>query len=68
MRLDDFYERIYRRVPIGIIDVLWFLENVDLLSKRSYEPFKRGLDVAVALSGLIHVAAPLALPASWLLS
>ncbi len=52
MRLDDFYERIYRRVPIGIIDVLWFLENVDLLSKRSYQPFKRGLDILVALTGL----------------
>lgn len=53
MRLDDFYELVFRRVPIGIIDDLWFLENVNLVAKQSYEPFKRILDVVVSLIGLM---------------
>lgn len=51
-RLDDFYELVFRRVPIGIIDDLWFLENLDLVSKRSYSLFKRLIDIFIAVIGL----------------
>ena len=57
MRLPDFYEALFRRVPVGSINDLWFLENIDLRSKHPYEVLKRGIDIVVALAGLL-VAAP----------
>ena len=48
IRLPDFYELILRRVPIGAINETWFLENIDLKAKLSYEWFKRLTDVVMA--------------------
>jgi exopolysaccharide biosynthesis polyprenyl glycosylphosphotransferase len=48
MRLPDFYELILRRVPIGTINETWFLENIDLKAKQSYEWVKRGIDIFLA--------------------
>ena len=53
VRLPDFYETLFRRVPVGSINDLWFLENIDLRSKRPYEILKRGLDILVASLGLL---------------
>ncbi|MBI2063911.1 MAG: hypothetical protein HYT65_02870 [Candidatus Yanofskybacteria bacterium] len=35
--LSDFYERITGRVPLGVIDQAWFLENLSEGRKRAYE-------------------------------
>ncbi|MEI6873644.1 MAG: sugar transferase [Spirochaetota bacterium] len=48
MRLPDFYELILRRVPIGTINETWFLENIDLKAKLTYEWIKRGIDLVLA--------------------
>jgi len=60
MRLPDFYELILRRVPIGAINETWFLENIDLKSKRAYEGFKRAADIvgAVVMLGISLVFWP----------
>lgn len=46
----DFFEAVARRVPIGLIDELWFLENIDLKRRRWYAFFKRILDLVAGLS------------------
>ncbi len=53
VRLPEFYETIFQKVPVGSINDLWFLENIDLRSKKPYEAVKRGLDVLLAVMGLI---------------
>jgi exopolysaccharide biosynthesis polyprenyl glycosylphosphotransferase len=53
MRLDVFYEYYLRKIPIGAISDFWFLENVDLRSKRFYKVAKRGIDALVASIGLV---------------
>jgi len=53
MRLPDFYELILRRVPIGAINEMWFLENIDLRAKLPYETGKRVIDILVALTLLV---------------
>ncbi|HTP59484.1 MAG TPA: exopolysaccharide biosynthesis polyprenyl glycosylphosphotransferase, partial [Spirochaetia bacterium] len=58
MRLADFYELYLRRIPIGTINDVWFLENIDLRGKARYRVFKRGLDIIVSLSLLILCLAP----------
>jgi exopolysaccharide biosynthesis polyprenyl glycosylphosphotransferase len=52
IRLPDFYEMIFQKVPVGSINDLWFLENIDLDSQKPYELLKRGLDIALAVAGL----------------
>jgi len=44
MGLPDFYEILFRRVPLLDIDEAWFLEKIDLRSKRLYGMAKRALD------------------------
>lgn len=58
MRLPEFYEMVVRRVPVGLIDENWFLENIDLKSKKPYEIVKRGLDIVLA-SIMLAVSLPL---------
>ena len=50
MHLPEFYELFLRRIPIGTINDLWFLENIDLRAKRKYEIFKRGFDIILSLA------------------
>jgi exopolysaccharide biosynthesis polyprenyl glycosylphosphotransferase len=50
MHLPEFYELFLRRIPIGTINDLWFLENIDLQAKRKYEIFKRIFDITVSLA------------------
>ncbi|MCX7026011.1 MAG: sugar transferase [Spirochaetes bacterium] len=42
--LTDFYEAIFRRVPIRAISEMWFLENIDLKHRSNYEFFKEAGD------------------------
>ena len=53
IRLANFYEMVTRRVPIGLINEAWFLENIDLRSKRPYGHLKRGVDIVLSLALLI---------------
>ena len=53
VRLPEFYETIFQKVPIGSINDLWFLENIDMRAKRPYEAVKRGLDVLLAAIGMV---------------
>lgn len=69
VRLADFFELVVRRVPIGIINETWFLENIDLQSKKLYEIVKRILDIVislliVALTGFIWPAVAIAVKIS----
>jgi len=50
MRLPDFYELCLRKIPIGTINDLWFLENIDLGAKWRYGIVKRGLDILLSLA------------------
>jgi exopolysaccharide biosynthesis polyprenyl glycosylphosphotransferase len=52
IRLPEFYETIFQKVPVGSINDLWFLENIDLKAKRPYEGFKRVLDFILSAIGL----------------
>jgi exopolysaccharide biosynthesis polyprenyl glycosylphosphotransferase len=52
IRLPEFYEQIFEKVPVGSINDLWFLENIDLKAKRPYEAFKRALDIVLSAIGL----------------
>ncbi|HUI69333.1 MAG TPA: sugar transferase [Spirochaetia bacterium] len=58
MRLADFYELYLRRIPIGTINDVWFLENIDLRGKARYGVIKRGLDILVSFSLLLLCLAP----------
>ncbi|MCE5255781.1 MAG: exopolysaccharide biosynthesis polyprenyl glycosylphosphotransferase, partial [Spirochaetaceae bacterium] len=50
MHLPDFYEMIFRRVPLNAINESWFLENVDLKAAVPYETLKNILDRILALA------------------
>lgn len=58
MRLPEFYEIVFRRIPIGAINEAWFLENINLGAKRPYEIVKRALDLAAGLAALA-ISSPL---------
>jgi len=48
MRLPDFYEMIFRRIPIHAINESWFLENIDLQASVPYETIKSIVDWILA--------------------
>ncbi|MFZ2782503.1 MAG: sugar transferase [Rectinemataceae bacterium] len=50
--LPDFYEAILRRIPLGSINDLWFLEHIDLASTDPYRIVKRATDLLVAVIGM----------------
>jgi len=58
IRLPEFYEHYLRKVPLGTINDLWFLENIDLPGKVQYRILKRGVDILISLVFLIACAAP----------
>ena len=53
VRLPEFYETIFHKVPVGSINDLWFLENIDLDSQKPYEMVKRATDIILAVVGLL---------------
>lgn len=56
MNLSSFYERLTGMVPLGAINQIWFLENLNEGNKKMYEIFKRGSDVVFAtVLGLISI-------------
>src|SRR3989344_4858920 len=56
MNLASFYERLTGMVPLGAINQVWFLENLNEGNKRAYEIVKRGSDLVFAIIiGLISL-------------
>ncbi len=54
--LPEFYETIFRRVPIDAINDSWFLENIDLKAKKPYLFLKRFIDLILSSVALIVTA------------
>ncbi|MDP2638719.1 MAG: sugar transferase [Candidatus Azambacteria bacterium] len=59
--LSKFYENVTDRVPISIIQEVWFLENIGQSQRKFYETIKRFLDIigAVILGVITLVLSPL---------
>lgn len=48
VNVHDFYEEVFDRVPISIIDERWFLENISVKNSIGYSVIKRIVDIVVA--------------------
>jgi len=57
IKLSDFYERIFYRVPVSLIDDNWFIENVENKQNPYYQLLKRLFDLFFS-SFLILLALP----------
>ena len=56
MNLASFYERLTGMVPLGAINQIWFLENLNEGNKKAYEIAKRVSDLVFAvIIGLISL-------------
>lgn len=44
----EFYESVAGKIPVSIINETWFLENLLEINKRTFEIFKRILDISIA--------------------
>jgi len=55
--LSSFYERLTGQVPLGAINQIWFLENLNEGNKKAYEISKRGADVLLAIVSGVFVLA-----------
>lgn len=55
-----FYEIFTGKIPLSLVDKVWFLENLVGAKKQTYEFFKRVLDVLTAL--IIGIPAALLFP------
>lgn len=56
INIHDFYEEVFDRIPISILDEQWFLENISSHSTVAYDLFKRAADIGVSLiAGLISL-------------
>lgn len=56
MNLASFYELLTGMVPLGAINQVWFLENLNEGNKKAYEMIKRGNDMVFAvIIGLISL-------------
>ncbi|MFA6525950.1 MAG: sugar transferase [Candidatus Buchananbacteria bacterium] len=54
--INGFYEQIAQKIPVKYIEMSWFLENLTENAKKSYEIFKRLMDILCALLGLVLTA------------
>lgn len=50
--LQDFYEQIFGKIPLSIIDKIWFLENLRNLDRPLYDAFKKFVDILVGAIGM----------------
>lgn len=57
INLFDFYEQIFRKTPLEDIDEAWFLNNIDMSTKKPYIAIKRMLDILLS-SMLLLVSLP----------
>lgn len=49
--VQKIYEEIFDRVPLSLVNDIWFLENVSSTTKVSFDIFKRLMDIAVSFMG-----------------
>lgn len=49
MSLSNFYENITGKVPVDVINQMWFLENLNIGEKRGFEMLKRASDLSLAI-------------------
>lgn len=49
INLSVFYEKFAKKIPISVINQVWFLENISQNQKKAYEFFKRIFDCILAL-------------------
>jgi exopolysaccharide biosynthesis polyprenyl glycosylphosphotransferase len=53
INIPDFYELYTRKIPIGAVNELWFLLNIDLDTKNIYRIIKRIGDICISLISCI---------------
>jgi len=51
--LPTFYEELIGKIPVNLINEIWFLENLNENKKNLYETSKRLMDIALSSIGLI---------------
>ena len=61
--LPDFYEIAIRRIPLGSLNDVWILSEIDLSSKQMFFLYKRISDIIIAFAILIVTAIPLIISA-----
>ncbi|HTW96855.1 MAG TPA: sugar transferase [Candidatus Methylomirabilis sp.] len=49
INLDDFYETIAGKIPLEVLNQMWFLENLNEGNKSGFDLFKRLADLILAL-------------------
>lgn len=54
--IQKVYEEVFDRVPISLVNDIWFLENVSSTSKSSFDIFKRLMDIVTSAAlGIISL-------------
>lgn len=53
LNIADFYEMMTRKVLLGAVGEIWFLENFSRFERRVYGFFKRLADIILAVAGLL---------------
>lgn len=48
VNIQDFYEEVFDRVPVSLIDERWFLENISSQQGAGYGFIKRAMDIVIA--------------------
>lgn len=61
IEFDAYYEMLTGKVPLSLIEEVWFLENLIGIKKQFYEFFKRLLDIAIAVFVIVPTAITLPL-------
>ncbi|MBT4277277.1 sugar transferase [Candidatus Falkowbacteria bacterium] len=51
--LPTFYEELIGKIPVNLINEIWFLENLQENKKNIHETFKRLMDIILSVLGLI---------------
>jgi lipopolysaccharide/colanic/teichoic acid biosynthesis glycosyltransferase len=46
---DKFYESIIGKIPVYLIEKVWFLENLAEIDKKVFEKFKRVIDIILSI-------------------
>jgi exopolysaccharide biosynthesis polyprenyl glycosylphosphotransferase len=58
------YEDVFGRVPLSLIKYSWFLENISLAPKASYDLLKRAMDTVVAI--ILGIISLIVYPFVWI--
>ena len=66
--VDSFYEELFDRIPISLVNDFWFIENIIGENSRAYDLLKRFMDIVVSFfAGIITLPLyPFVASAIWL--